>query len=178
MFEPCPHLPPDPAGVDWRHLNVHRDGVRGGEFYVACLEYAQRLWVERKAARAMLCLDRALGADLTGDEPELTEWPLPYLGMAWIMAHTPPGVFLGNPRIHFQHYGGRMNEPRKLQRQWRAWACWALARVVFPDLAGDPLHLVDEPSFEKVDEGLRRHGISGEHDIWLAAVSAARCFAL
>jgi hypothetical protein len=27
---------------------------------------------------------------------------------------------LRNPRVHFQHYAGRMNEPRREQRRWRA----------------------------------------------------------
>lgn len=176
MFEPCPHLPPPPHGADWRHLNIHREGGRGGAFYFACLEYGQALWCQGRAARALLCLDRALGADLAGDEAELSRWPLPYLAMAWMMDQTPPDVFLGNPRVHFQHYAGRMNEPRRLQRQWRAWACWALARVVLPEAPGDPLHEVDEPSDGDICLGLRNHGLNGEDDIWLAALAAARCF--
>lgn len=177
MFEPCPHLPPAPAGVDWRYLNRHRGQERGAEFYLACLEYSQALWRQGRAARAMLCLDRALGADLDGSETQVRQWTLPYLAMAWIIAHTPSGVFLGNPRVHFQHYAGRMNEPRRQQRQWRAWACWALTRLVRPDLPGDPRHPVAEPSLEAIGAGLRTHGLAGEDDIWLAAMEGARFFA-
>lgn len=177
MCDPCPHLPPPPSEADWRHLNLHRTGERGGAFYLACLEYGQALWCQGRAARALLCLDRALGADLAGGEPELARWPLPYLAMAWLMARTPAGVFLGNPRVHFQHYAGRMNEPRRLQRQWRAWACWALARAVLPELPGDPRHRVDEPSGDSIRAGLRAHGLAGEEDIWLAALAAARSLA-
>jgi len=90
--------------------------------------------------------------------------------MAWFMRHAPKGVFIGNPRIHFQHYADRMNQPRRDQRRWRAWASWALARKVMPELPGDPRHVVDEPSPEEIEARLRRHGIPGEaalwHDVW------------
>jgi len=123
-FSPCPHLPPPRAALDWRSLHVFRHGNRNAEFYFACLEYAHLLWARGFPARAVLCLDRALGADLRGDEAILREWPLPYAAMTWVLHHTPPDVFAGNPRVHFQHYAGRMNEPRREQRRWRAWACW------------------------------------------------------
>ena len=69
-------------------------------------------------------LDRAFGADLAPGEPVLAAWPLPYAAMAWLLQHTPPETFIGNPRVHFQHLADRMNEPRREQRRWRAWACW------------------------------------------------------
>jgi hypothetical protein len=114
----------------------------------------------------MLCLDRAMGADLKGDEPILEAWPMPYAAMAWFMARTPQGIFIGNPRVHFQHYADRMNEPRKDQRRWRAWACWGLARRILNELPGDARHRVVEPTLAEIDQGLRRFGIRGEAELW------------
>jgi hypothetical protein len=171
-FPPCPFLPPPRAGMDWRELNRFRDDDRGAEFYFACLEYGQSLWTRGFAARSLLCLDRAFGADLRGDEPLLMEWPLPYTAMAWLIVHTPGNVFLGNPRVHFQHYADRMKVPRCDQRRWRAWACWALTRKVRPDLPADPRHAVVEPSVEEIDAALRVHGIPGEAELWRRTLSA------
>lgn len=152
--------------MDWRRLHAFRDSHRGAEFYLACLEYGQSLWQRGFAARAILCLDRAFGADLRGDERVLSEWPLPYAAMAWFIRHTPPEVFIGNPRVHFQHYAGRVNEPRCEQRRWRAWACWAIARAVRPELPGDPRHAVVEPTIDHIAEQLRSHGFAGETKAW------------
>ncbi len=167
---PCPHLPPARAGLDWRSLHSHRAEERTADFYHACLEYGQSLWQRGLAARALLCLDRAFGADLNGNEPVLREWPLPYAAMAWCIAATPPGVFIGNPRVHFQHYADRMNEPRREQRRWRAWACWALTRKVRPELPGDPRHMVMEPTAEQIRSELHRHGLPGEAEIWASVL--------
>ena len=166
MLPPCPHLPTPRSGLDWRTLNAFGAGNRGAHFYHACLEYAHALWKQKYAARAILCLDRAMGSDLVGDEAVLLEWPIPYSAMVWFMRHTPHGVFIGNPRIHFQHYADRMNEPRKDQRRWRAWACWALARRVMPELPGDPRHKVDEPTLKQIESHLLRHGLPGEATLW------------
>lgn len=170
----CPYLPSPRPGLDWRTLHVFRDGERGADFYRACLEYGEALWERRLAARAILCLDRAFGAELRGDEDVLREWPLPYAAMAWFIRHTPAEVFLGNPRVHFQHYAGRMNEPRKEQRRWRAWACWAIARRVRPDLPGDPRHLIAEPSHEEIDAQLRTHGFAGEAELWTQVLACEK----
>lgn len=167
---PCPHLPSPRAGLDWRALNLHRAGGRGPEFYFACLEYGHALWQRRLAARALLCLDRALGADLAGDEPILRAHPLPYAAMTWLIASTPPDLFLGNPRVHFQHYADRMNEPRRDQRRWRAWACWALARIARPEFPADPKHRVTEPTEPEIRAGLERHGHPGEADLWASVM--------
>jgi hypothetical protein len=149
-------------------LNSFGARDRGEKFYHACLEYAHSLWQRKYAARAILCIDRAMGADLKGDEPVLAHWPLPYAAAAWIMMHSPHGVFIGNPRVHFQHYADRVNEPRKERRRWRAWACWALARKAMPHLHGDPKHRVDEPTMGQISERLHRHGIPGEAALWAA----------
>jgi hypothetical protein len=171
---PCPHLPPPREGLDWRLLAAHRDAHRGADFYRDCLDYAQAQWCRGLAARALLCLDRAFGAELGGSEAVLAAWPMPYAATAWMIRATPEGVFLGNPRVHFQHYAGRMNEPRREQRRWRAWACWALARAVRPRLPGDPRHVVAEPSDEEIAAALHRHAFAGEAEQWRAVLDAAR----
>lgn len=163
---PCPHLPEPRPGLDWRALHAYRTTDRGADFYFACLEYGHALWLRRFAARALLCLDRAMGAELRGDEPVLQHHPVPYAAMAWLIAHTPDELLVGNPRVHFQHYADRMNEPRREQRRWRAWACWALARAVRPDLPGDPKHRVVEPIADEIHRALMRHGFPGEADLW------------
>lgn len=174
MPPPCPYLPPARPGLDWRSLHRFREADRGAEFYLACLEYGQALWTRGFAARSLLCLDRAFGADLRGDEPVLRDWPLPYAAMAWLITHTPPGVFLGNPRVHFQHYADRLAAPRRDQRRWRAWACWALARVVRPDLPGDPRHRVEEPTEAVIADQLTAHGWPGEAELWRAELARLR----
>jgi hypothetical protein len=170
---PCPHLPEPRTGLDWRSLHLYRGADRGAEFYFACLEYGHALWQRGLAARAILCIDRALAADLRGDEAVLRACPLPYAATAWLIAHTPQTVFLGNPRVHFQHYAGRMNEPRRDQRRARAWACWALARAVRPDLPGDPRHRIAEPTLDEIATSLRVHGHPGEDELWRAAMDKA-----
>ena len=174
LLPPCPHLPRPRAGLDWRLLHGFRARDRGADFYLACLEYGESLWERGFAARAILCLDRAFGAELRGDEPVLREWPLPYAAMTWFIRHTPAGVFLGNPRVHFQHYAGRMNEPRREQRRWRAWACWALVRALRPELPADPRHPIAEPTIDEIDAQLRRHGHPGEAELWRAQLAALR----
>jgi hypothetical protein len=171
-FPACPHLPPPRPGLDWTLLAAHRDAHRGADFYLDCLEYAHALWGRGLAARAMLCLDRAFGAELQGGEPVLAAWPMPYAAVTWLLRHTPEGVFVGNSRVHFQHYAGRMNEPRREQRRWRAWACWALARQVRPELPGDPRHAVEEPELPRIERELRTHGFAGEPELWRAVLAA------
>lgn len=173
ILPPCPYLPVPRVGLDWRALHAFRKGERGSEFYFACLEYGHALWQKGFAARALLCLDRAFAAELAEGEPLLRTHPLPYAAMAWLIAQTPAGVFLGNPRVHFQHYADRMNEPRREQRRWRAWACWALARAVRPDLPADPKHAVIEPSMHDIEAGLRRYGLIGEAELWRAEYKRA-----
>lgn len=158
--------------------------VRGGAFYETALAYAQFLWMRGCAARAVLCLDRAFGADLRGGEGVLRVWPLPYAALGWILrvardvnARRGAGggrIFMGNPRVHFQHYAGRMNEPRREQRRWRAWACWAIARGVLPELAGDSRHVVAEPSAACICGRLELLGIAGEAGLWAGALAAAK----
>lgn len=167
---PCPHLPPAPPEMNASALTAH-GGSRDARFYLTALTYAHYLWQQGLAARAILKLDRALQADLRGDEVEVRQWPLPYAAMAWFLRHTPTGVFIGNPRVHFQHLADRMNEPRREQRRWRTWACWAICRAVRPEFTGDPKHLVDEPSVELIAANLTRHGLPGETRAWHQVLS-------
>jgi hypothetical protein len=172
-FPPCPHLPPPLPQMDWRNFHQHGRDDRGDGFYLTALRYGNSLWQRGFAARSILCLDRAFGAALTGTEPVLATWPLPYAAMAWILANTPPGTFIGNPRVHFQHYADRLKEPRKDIRKWRAWGCWALARQVLPNFEADPRHAVVEPSLDAIEAGLQRHGHVAESSLWRAALAYA-----
>jgi hypothetical protein len=151
--------------MDASALTAHGES-RDAAFYLTALTYAHHLWQRGLAARAILSLDRALGADLRGDESVLQTWPLPYRPMAWFLRHTPPGIFIGNPRVHFQHLADRMNEPRREQRRWRTWACWGLCRAVRPEFAADPRHHVIEPGIREIVARLQAHGLPGEADLW------------
>jgi hypothetical protein len=165
-FPLCPHLPTPRAGLDWRALHVHREDVRGAEFYHDCLEYAHSLWQRGLAARAILCLDRAFSADLRGDEPVLRDWPPPYPALVWLLRHATPTALVGNPRVHFQHYAGRLTGPRAEARRARAWACWALTRAVLHHLPGDSKHTVAEPTVEAIFAALHAHGWPCEAERW------------
>lgn len=139
---------------------------RGAGFYLTALTYAHYLWQQGQAARALLKLDRALLSDLQGDERVLLDWPLPYAAMAWFLRHTPADVFIGNPRVHFQHLADRMNEPRREQRRWRTWACWKICRAVRPEFPADPTHTVLEPSADQIAAQLDAQGLPGERTQW------------
>ena len=158
--------------MDAGALSAHGP-VRDVTFYLTALTYGHYLWQQGQAARAILKLDRALLSDLKGDEPVLRDWPLPYDAMAWLLRHTPPDVFIGNPRVHFQHLADRMNEPRREQRRWRTWACWGLTRVVRPEFPPDPLHEVVEPTREFIGAKLAEHGVPGECALWETAMKKA-----
>ncbi len=162
---PCPFLPPAPPAMDASALTAHGDD-RDAEFYLTALTYAQYLWQHRLVARAMLKLDRALLADVPADADVLRKWPLPYEAMAWFLKHAPTDVFIGNPRVHFQHLADRMNEPRREQRRWRTWACWAICRAVRPEFPADPKHRVTEPELAVIAQKLTTHGLPGEAALW------------
>lgn len=171
-FPACPYLPEPPEIMDAEALSAHGP-VRDSAFYLTALTYAHYLWLRGLPSRAILKLDRALGADLRGDEPALLQWPLPYAAVDWFLRHTPEGRFVGNPRVHFQHLADRMKEPRREQRKWRIWACWSLCRVVLPDLSGDPNHSVEEPAIERIARELQIQGVPGELEMWQAAMRSA-----
>jgi hypothetical protein len=159
--------------MDWRAFAAHGD-QRDAAFYLTALEYGHYLWQTGFSARAILCLDRAMGADLPAMDPVAQTWPIPYSAMAWFLTHTPEDVFIGNPRVHFQHYADRLKAPRRDQRRWRAWACWAIARRLHPQLPGDPKHRVTEPTEFEIDAALQTHGHPGENVTWSTVLLASK----
>ncbi len=167
-----PALPAPEPGMNWRSLNRFDKSDRGENFYLTCLQYGQHLWQRRLPARAILCLDRAWGADLSGSESVLTQWPMPYEALVYLLRNAPEDAFLGNPRVHFQHYADRLGKPRREQRKWRAWACWALTRATLPELPSDPRHKVVEPNAEEIERQLGKWGHPGEVELWRKALLA------
>lgn len=159
--------------MDAGRLTAHGT-ARDAAFFLTALTYGQYLWQRGLAARAILSVDRAFQADVRGDEPEVRAWPMPYDAIAWLLRHTPPEIFIGNPRVHYQHLADRMNEPRREQRRWRAWACWALTRTVRPEFGADPKHAVVEPDAAHIRQMLDQHGVPGETAQWQAAMDRAR----
>jgi hypothetical protein len=151
--------------MDAGALTAHGES-RDAAFYFTALTYAHHLWRRGFAARAILAIDRALGSDLAGNEPVLRDWPLPYAVQAWFLRQAPADVFIGNPRVHFQHLADRMNEPRRDQRRWRIWACWAICRAVRPEFPADPKHIVVEPTPDEIAARLDAHGVRGETQLW------------
>ena len=125
----CPELPPveeiltaSATAVFGRNFNA--------KFYYASLRYAQSLWLEGKAAQALLQLNKSFMADLCEGAEILDAWPLPYAAKRWIMSHCPAEDFLGNPVRHYQHLATRMSGVRAELRRWRAWGCFHLAEKV------------------------------------------------
>lgn len=154
---------------------------RGEAFFRRALEVAHSLWLQGLPAQAILLLNRAFGADLRGDEAALADFPLPYAAVAWILRSRTEDQFIGNPRRHFQHLATRMVEPRREQRSWRAWACWRLACLIFPDFPGDDRQLLEEkivePEFETIRKQLSLVGIPGEAELWRKVESETKTLA-
>jgi len=159
--------------MDWRDFNSHGD-VRDAAFYLTALEYGHYLWQRGFAARAILCLDRAMGADVRATDADVQTWPVPYAAMAWFLSHTPDGIFIGNPRVHFQHYADRLKAPRRDIRRARAWACWAITRRIRPHLPNDPKHTVIEPTETEIAAALDLHGLPGETRLWRSVLNTCQ----
>lgn len=151
--------------MSWRTLAPFRDN-QGEAFYRIALSYAQHLWLKGLSARSLLAVDRALYADLAGDEPVLQDWPLPYRAVVWLVLNNPEGTFIGNPRVHFQHLADRVRGEREAQKRARTWACWRLVREACPELPGDLKHDVTEPETDAIYNELVAHGITGEAEQW------------
>ena len=169
MIEPCPYLPEADPSMDWRSMQSSKS-ISATQLYLTALTYGQVLWLKNLPARALLAIDRALLTDLSGNEPELKQWPLPYRVMAWMIAHYDDDAFVGNPRVHFQHLATRVRGDRKEQRKWRAWACWRIACLQRPWLPGDEKQGIQEPHQEEIEGGLKDYGIDGELDTWLSVI--------
>lgn len=128
---PCPLLPEVSHAHGHMITRVHAP-AKCVRFYFAAICYAQSLWREGKPAQAILQLNKAFMADLSGDEAVLAEYPPPYAVLVWFLENRPVGRFLGNPVRHFQHLATRVSGERKELRSWRAWACFHLSRAVLP----------------------------------------------
>jgi hypothetical protein len=115
-----------------------------------------------------------MGADVRATDSDVQTWPIPYAAMAWFLTHAPDGVFIGNPRVHFQHYADRLKDPRRDIRRARAWACWALARRIRPQLPNDPKHAVIEPTETEIAAALDLHGLPGETQLWRSVLSTCQ----
>lgn len=168
--EACPHLPSASPSLRAAELRRFGKSDRGADFYRCCLECAQAMWAKGLPAQAILLVNRAFGADLQAHDPVLREHPPPYEAMLWILRSARAGDFLGNPRRHFQHLATRMVEPRRELRAARAWACWAFACRVFPELPGDEAQCreegVVEPTVEEIRARLKALGLPGEAGLW------------
>lgn len=145
--------------------------VRCDRYYFAALSYAQSLWREGKPAQAILQLNKAFMADLSGDEEILGKYPPPYAALVWMLEHRPEGRFLGNPVRHFQHLATRVSGERKEIRSRRAWACFHLSRRVLPeeefpvDEAQVRKEGVTFPAWEEVVRAIRETGWRGESEV-------------
>ena len=177
----CPWLPlvEEPVRVgDLARLA----GERGEAFYRFSLGYAQSKWRQGLPAQALLQLNRAMSADLRGDEAVLAEWPCPYAAVAWMLRQRPDreGRFMGNPRRHWQHYATRMAGPRAEQRVWRAWACWWLATTLLPEdeFPVDQTQIDREgvrfPNQREVRKNLTQLGWTGEEKLWNSVLSGSQ----
>lgn len=177
LREACPWLPQPEGGLS-AAVMAECGPDRGARFYHAALNYAQNLWREGFPARAVLLLNRAMGCALSGHEPVLQAWPIPYMAAAWILKHHRQDDFIGNPRRHWQHLATRMVEPRRELRTWRAWACWHMACVAMPHLPADALQLsresLIEPTPEAIESALEDLGLPGEAALWQAALVLCR----
>ncbi len=166
---PCPFLPSCGRELSWRDLAELR-ADQGSELYLLCLTYAQQLWLDNLPARALLAVDRALYCDILEPAPALIDYPLPYATIGW-MVSQPTEAFTGNARIHYQHLADRVRGERADTKKWRAWAAWAIVRKRRPDLERDTLHLVDEPTIEMIQAGLRDYGLPHELEVWTKALA-------
>ena len=168
---PCPYLPEPEAVMSHRCLSEAQKDTP--DFYFKALQYGHYLWLEGCAGRAILAVTRGLYADLAEDAPVLEEWPLPYRGLKWIVAHHVSDDFPGNPRISFQHQATRLRGARQDLRRARAWAVWALIRRARPGLPPDARDPVEEPGEAQIETMLRTVGQPNEFKIWRAAMEAS-----
>lgn len=173
---PCPHLP----AIDhvYSAQEIHDLGRdRSERFYSTALHYAQSLWLEGFPAKALLLVNRALSCRLP--EVSLQTPHQPYHAVAWMLQHRPEGLFIGNPRRHYQHLATRMVEPHKELRIWRAWACWYLAKCLLPEkeYPADEKQireeLVIEPQRAEIAGALRRLSPHDDLPAWEGALQWA-----
>ncbi len=177
--EACPLLPSIEKPVSAKDSRAIGQ-ERGESFYRMCLQYAQTKWIKGLPAQALLQLNRAMSADLSGDEEYLQQYSVPYASVKWILVNRPDkrGQFLANPRRHWQHYATRMSGPRAEIRAWRSWACFAIASRVLPDseFPKDMQQIQAEgiliPDEKKIEDMLGLIGLVGECEIWKKVIKS------
>lgn len=170
----CPYLPVPETPVSALSARSLARQQRGAQFYELRLAYAQTKLMQNFPAQAILQLNRAFSSNLEENAEVLDRWPLPYAAMAWILDARPDrqGMFLGNPRRHWQHYATRMSGQLAELRIWRSWACWWLCegRLPMREFPIDQKQIEDEniglPGRDTVVEKLRHFGLRGEAEIW------------
>lgn len=186
--EPCPYLPMTGRMLTSDH--IHALGTdRSEKFYYTAMEYAQVLWLAGFPAKALLLVNRALScwlphisyqAAVTHQPPFEGVGPCPaapYHAKAWMLHHRPEGLFIGNPRRHYQHLATRMVEPHKELRSWRAWACWYLAKESlsekeFPDDAKQVREEgIIKPTRGQIVDHLSRLSPTDDLDAWRDALT-------
>ncbi|MFC5049381.1 hypothetical protein ACFPK9_01930 [Rubritalea spongiae] len=131
-IHPCPYLPAVTETLPSTHTRPFRAEC-SQSFYNACHELAQSQWLQARPAQAILQLDKAMMAKLPADTPILSQLPIPYQPILWIIEHSAENAFLGNPVRHFQHLASRMNwkQPQPELRIARAWCCLHLCEARF-----------------------------------------------
>lgn len=175
LLPPCPFLPAADPLLSAVSIRAVGDD-RGMDFYRLALTCGQALWQKGLPAQAILMLNRAFSAELSGGEGILQEWPPPYRALRWILDHRREGDFLGNPRRHFQHLATRMSGPRSEVRTWRAWACWSIACLARPGDPADDRQIAEEgivePDKSTIRERLTALGWAGEAAAWQEALGS------
>lgn len=162
---PCPWLPEIQEAHDYSITRRHGH-VKGADFYLDALRYAQSQWLSGKPAQAILQLNKSWMADLFTDASVLKIHPPPYRALVWIMEQSASGHcgYLGNPVRHFQHLASRVTGHYAEIRSWRAWMCFHLAestlsRGEFPrdgdQIAREGLWI---PSLQRARNEIARHG--------------------
>lgn len=123
MLAALKSLPPAPIDLGPSHTRQWRNSC-GAEYQLACLEYAQSLWLRGKPAQAILQINKSLIADA-----RLSNQFCPYAALAEILRCASADHFLGNPVRHFQHLATRMAGPRSSLRALQAWACFHISKA-------------------------------------------------
>ena len=166
--EACPVLPHAARMMSPSDSRAAREGNDVSTYYLATLTCAQSLWLQGKPAQALLQLNHALGVKLPAADMTLTQWPLPYQGIVWILSRRHEDGFMGNPVRHYQHLASRMSGPNNEQRTYRAWACFHLAQRVLPasEFPLDHRQIKKEhlmiPEWEATLTKIKQCGVEGE----------------
>lgn len=174
---PCPWLP-EVSEIHNFQITRRYGQVKGAEFYLDALRYAQSQWLGGKPAQALLQINKSWMADLMDGDSALQLNPPPYRALVWILKMAAAGDrgFMGNPVRHFQHLASRIAGEWPEVRRWRAWWCFHLAENTLPPgkFSRDGVQIAREglwiPGPERVYHELVRHGWPGEAAVAHAAM--------